>query len=72
MPTTTTYQITGMTCAHCVGAVSRELSALPGVQGVDVDLGAGTAKVTSDAALPIDAVRNAVDEAGYELAGVDA
>ncbi|WP_117209459.1 heavy-metal-associated domain-containing protein [Allorhizocola rhizosphaerae] len=72
MSTTTTYQITGMTCGHCAGAVTRELSVLPGVHDVEVDLGSGTAKVTSDAVLPIDAVRNAVDEAGYELAGVDA
>jgi copper chaperone CopZ len=71
MPTTTTYQITGMTCAHCVNAVSQELSALPGVRGVEVDLGAGTATVTSDAVLPVDEIRNAVDEAGYQLAGID-
>ena len=71
MPTTTTYQITGMTCAHCVNAVSQELSALPGVREVEMDLGAGTAKVVSDAVLPLDEVRNAVDEAGYQLAGVD-
>lgn len=71
MPTTTTYQITGMTCAHCVSAVSQELSALPGVREVEVDLGAGTARVTSDAVLPLDEVRHAVDEAGYELAGID-
>jgi len=71
MPTTATYQITGMTCAHCVSAVSQELSALAGVHGVEVDLGAGTATVTSDAMLPLDEVRNAVDEAGYQLAGID-
>jgi copper chaperone CopZ len=71
MPTTTTYQITGMTCAHCADAVSQELSALPGVRGVEVDLSAGTAAVTSDAVLPLDEVRNAVDEAGYKLAGID-
>lgn len=71
MPITTTYQITGMTCGHCVSAVTKELSVLPGVRGVEVDLSAGTAAVTSDAVLPIDEVRNAVDEAGYQLAGID-
>lgn len=71
MSTTTTYHITGMTCGHCVSSVTNELSALPGVHSVEVDLGAGTAKVTSDAVLSIDEVRNAVDEAGYELADVD-
>jgi copper chaperone CopZ len=72
MSVRTTYQITGMTCGHCVSAVTAELSALPGVKEVEVDLAAGNAVVTSDAVLPIDEVRNAVDEAGYQLAGVDA
>lgn len=71
MSTTTTYQIIGMNCGHCVSSVTTELSALPGVHNVEVDLSAGTAKVTSDGALPIDEVRNAVDEAGYQLAGID-
>jgi copper chaperone CopZ len=69
---TTTYQITGMTCEHCANAVTKELSFLSGVHSVAVDLGAGTATVTSDDVLPIAQVRNAVGEAGYELANVDA
>jgi copper chaperone CopZ len=64
---TTTYTITGMTCEHCVRAVDSELRQLPGVNDVSVDLGAGTATVTSDLALDPQAVRAAVDEAGYEL-----
>ncbi|MDI1460053.1 heavy-metal-associated domain-containing protein [Catellatospora sp. KI3] len=72
MSVRTTYQISGMTCGHCVNAVTTELTALPGVRDVQVDLAAGTAAVTSDSVLPIDEVRNAVDEAGYELAGIDA
>jgi copper chaperone CopZ len=71
MSTQTTYHITGMTCGHCVQAVTTEIAALPGVMAVDVDLAAGTALVTSDSVLPIDEVRHAVDEAGYELAGID-
>ncbi|NES30634.1 copper-transporting ATPase [Micromonospora terminaliae] len=63
-----TYTVTGMTCEHCVRAVTEELSALPGVEEVRIDLGAGTATVTSAAPLPIESVRAAVDEAGYELA----
>jgi copper chaperone len=66
---TTTYQIAGMTCGHCVGSVSSELSQLPGVSDVKVDLTAGTASVTSDQPLDDAAVRAAVDEAGYELVG---
>jgi copper chaperone CopZ len=66
-----TYQIKGMTCGHCAQAVSGELTLLGGVRQVDVDVPAGTARVTSDAPLTIDQVRAAVDEAGYELAGID-
>ena len=69
--TDTTYSVTGMTCAHCSSAVTEELSKLPGVQRVAVDLVAGgtsTVQVTSDAALDDAQVAAAVDEAGYELA----
>jgi copper chaperone len=68
MAVTTTYTVTGMTCEHCVRAVTGELSALPGVAGVSVDLGTGAVTVTSAAPLPDDSVRAAVDEAGYALA----
>ncbi|MGH3736308.1 MAG: heavy-metal-associated domain-containing protein [Micromonosporaceae bacterium] len=67
-----TYTVTGMTCGHCVAAVTAEVSRLPGVRGVDVDLGSGRVVVEADAALDVDAVRAAVDEAGYELTGVQA
>lgn len=69
-PTTTTVQVTGMTCGHCVSAVTEELSALPGVTDVSVDLVAGgTSPVTVTHTEPLDdaAVAGAVDEAGYEL-----
>jgi copper ion binding protein len=67
MATTVTYVVEGMTCEHCVRAVTTELGAIPGVQRVHVDLASGTAEVVSDAPLPFDAVRAAVDEAGYEV-----
>lgn len=67
--TTSTYTIKGMTCGHCVSSVSAELGRLPGVTDVQVDLVAGTAAVTSEQPLDPQAVRAAVDEAGYELAG---
>lgn len=65
----TTYQVQGMTCGHCVHAVSTEVGGLPGVQKVDVDLATGEVTVTSDGELDRDAVRAAVDEAGYVLVG---
>ncbi|MEV6694440.1 cation transporter [Micromonospora sp. NPDC051196] len=66
---TTTYQVKGMTCGHCVSAVSAEVGALPGVTDVAVDLAAGQVNVTSEQPLDENAVRAAVDEAGYELLG---
>jgi copper chaperone CopZ len=66
--TTTTIQVAGMTCGHCVSAVTQELTGLDGVQQVTVDLVAGgtsTVSVTSAAPLDAVAVRAAVDEAGY-------
>lgn len=66
------YLVDGMTCSHCVTSVTEELSALPGVESVKVKLNAGGTSrvmVESSNALHIDAVRAAVDEAGYELAG---
>ncbi len=67
--TTTRYQVQGMTCGHCVQAVSQEVGALSGVQQVDVDLVAGAVTVTSERELDREAVRAAVDEAGYHLVG---
>jgi copper chaperone len=66
---TATYTVVGMTCGHCVSAVTEEVTAVPGVTGVDVDLASGRLTVTSDAPVDESAVRAAVDEAGYELAG---
>ncbi len=65
----TTYQVQGMTCGHCVQSVTKEIGALPGVRGVDVELDSGRVTVTSEQGLDREAVRAAVDEAGYELVG---
>ena len=69
-PATARYLVEGMTCGHCVGAVTSELSDLDGVTGVEVELVAGgtsTVTVTSAAPLSTGAVAAAVDEAGYRL-----
>ena len=68
MAVTSTYTVVGMTCGHCVQAVASELSTLHGVGDVQVDLGTGAVTVTSEEPLADDAIRTAVDEAGYELA----
>jgi copper chaperone len=61
------YTVRGMTCDHCVSAVRTEVGAVDGVTGVDVDLGSGRVRVTSDQPLDDGAVRAAVEEAGYEV-----
>ena len=66
---TSTYTVVGMTCAHCVSAVTEEVSAVPGVTDVRVDLQSGALTVTGDVLVDESAVRAAVEEAGYEVAG---
>jgi copper chaperone len=67
MSTTTTYRVEGMTCGHCVSSVSNEISKLDGVTDVEVVLTTGEVTVTSDTPVDENAMRAAVDEAGYEL-----
>ncbi|KIF74509.1 copper-transporting ATPase [Streptomyces sp. 150FB] len=66
--TTTVRQVSGMTCGHCEGAVSGEISKIPGVTSVRAEAATGQVTIVSTAPLDEDAVRAAVDEAGYELA----
>ncbi|MFE9437960.1 heavy-metal-associated domain-containing protein [Streptomyces sp. NPDC006602] len=66
---TTVYKVSGMTCGHCEGAVSQEISALDGVTAVKAVADTGEVTVSSAAPLDEEAVRAAVDEAGYELVG---
>lgn len=63
------YLVEGMTCAHCASAITTELTALAGVDGVEVDLGADTVTVTGDAAGDEAAIAAGVGEAGYTLVG---
>jgi copper chaperone len=66
---TRSIAVTGMSCNHCASAVRAEISKLPGVTGVDVDVAGGTVRISGDP-LPGDAsLREAIEEAGYELAG---
>ncbi|KUL52769.1 heavy-metal-associated domain-containing protein [Streptomyces sp. NRRL S-1521] len=69
---TTVYEVTGMTCGHCEGAVSSEISEIAGVGSVEAVAATGLVTVVSAAPLDEEAVRAAVDEAGYELVGVKA
>ena len=67
MTTTSIYTVKGMTCGHCVAAVTEELTKLDGVSHVDVELSSGRVTVESDAPLDDGDVAAAVDEAGYTL-----
>jgi copper chaperone CopZ len=67
--TTTTVTVTGMTCGHCATSVREELSEIAGVQTVDVDVPSGTVTIASDAPVDTAAIKSAVEEAGYRLAG---
>jgi copper chaperone len=66
-PTThRSYRVAGMTCGHCVMSVREEVSAVAGVQSVDVELASGRLTLAG-AGFEDDAVRAAVAEAGYEV-----
>ncbi len=65
----TVITVTGMTCSHCVHAVRAEIGKLAGVSDVAVDLDSGSVTVSGDPLPGRDALRAAVDEAGYELVG---
>lgn len=68
---TTTHGLTGLTCGHCVNAVTEEVSEIDGVTDVEVELVAGgtsTLTVTAEGEVPADALAAAIDEAGdYRL-----
>ena len=65
--TTATYTVTGMTCGHCAASVREEVGALTGVTDIAVDVPTGKVTVTSTAPVDADAVRAAVEEAGYAV-----
>ena len=69
MSSTTTYTVSGMTCSHCVSSVTEEVTNIPGVTDVQVDLASGAVTITSETPVEETAVQAAVDEAGYELVG---
>ncbi|MFF5210210.1 heavy-metal-associated domain-containing protein [Streptosporangium sp. NPDC000396] len=66
-----TYTVTGMTCGHCVSSVKEEVGEVSGVTGVDVDLESGRVVVSGGSPDDLDdaAIRAAIKEAGYEVAG---
>ena len=68
MSVSTEYVVSGMHCQHCVTSVTEEVSAIPGVTDVRVDLNTGELVVTSDTDLFFSDIEAAIDEAGYTVA----
>jgi copper chaperone len=66
--TTRTYSVEGMSCGHCINAITGEVTKLTGVADVAVDLGARTVTVTGES-VDDTAIRGAIDEAGYSVVG---
>ena len=66
---TQTFSVAGMTCGHCVNAVTEEVSEVAGVTAVEVVLETGTLTVTSDSQIDEAAIRAAVEAAGYTVSG---
>jgi len=64
--TTTTFLVPGMTCGHCKGAVTDELSKINGVSAVDVDLDTKKVSFESDVVVEWQIIVDAIDEAGFE------
>ena len=64
---TRSYTVSGMTCAHCVAAVTEEVGQVAGVRDVTVDLDSGRLTLAAEPGVDDAAVRAAVEEAGYEL-----
>lgn len=65
---TTTVKISGMSCNHCVMAVKGALKNLPGVKSLEVKV--GEAVIESDGPVNVEAVKKAVDDAGFEVVSV--
>jgi copper ion binding protein len=65
---TITVAVSGMTCGHCATSVREEVGSIPGVTSVDVDLASGKVTIDSEQQVDAEAIKGAVEEAGYELA----
>jgi copper ion binding protein len=67
MAQTITYGVPGVHCAHCEAAIKQEVGSVDGVERVEVDLEAKKVSVSGNA-LDDARLREAIDEAGYDVA----
>ncbi len=63
-----TYRVPDVSCEHCVRAITDELTRLPGVQQVGVDLKTKLVTVEHDGSVSDDQLRQRIEEAGYDVA----
>ena len=64
----TIINVEGMSCEHCVKAVTNAVGALPGIGSVAVDLDAGTVTVEYDAAQsPLDKIKAEIEDQGFDV-----
>ena len=66
---TTTFQVPGMTCGHCRGAVTDELNKITGVTKIEVDLDTKIVSIESESQVEWELIAAAIDEAGFEAIG---
>jgi copper chaperone len=62
-----TVKIKGMSCAHCVGAVTEALQKIDGITGVQVSLEKGEAQYQESKPVPLEVIKNAVSKIGFEV-----
>ena len=67
---TTEFSVAEVSCQHCVNAITGEVTQLPGVQNVTVDLGTKRVRVEADERVSTEAVIAAINEAGYDEVAV--
>ena len=68
---TETFNVPGISCQHCVNAISNEVSALGGVKDVQVELGSKTVRVNADETVSRETLVAAIQEAGYDVSPFD-
>lgn len=66
-----TIRIEGMSCGHCTARVKKALEGLTGVSSAEVDLTTGTATIEAAASVSDAALKEAIDEAGYDVLGIE-
>ncbi|WP_040667905.1 heavy-metal-associated domain-containing protein [Nitrolancea hollandica] len=65
--TTHAYHVPDISCQHCVNSITKELSMVPGVRHINVDLATKVVTVEADESVPDTQLRAGIEEAGYDI-----